>query len=101
VTIAAKGKAAGILCRRLVRALSRAAPRNAGERRKSFVGRELELSAMRDAFAGVAAARRPDLVTIVGEPGIGKTTLVREFWEWLGTQSPGPLGRVGRRRTYG
>src|ERR1043166_3974254 len=96
VTIAAKGKAAGILCRRLVRALPRA-----DEQRRSFVGRELELAAMRDAFASVAAARRPDLVTIVGEPGIGKTTLVREFWEWLDTQSPEPLGRVGRCPSYG
>jgi len=101
VKIAAKGKAAGILCRRLVRALSRAGPRSASELRKSFVGRELELAALRKAFAGVAAAQRPDLVTIVGEPGIGKTTLVREFREWLGTQSPEPLGRVGRCRSYG
>jgi class 3 adenylate cyclase len=96
VTMAAKGKAAGILCRRLVRALPRA-----DEHRRSFVGRELELAALRDAFASVAAARRPDLVTIVGEPGIGKTTLVREFWEWLDTQSPEPLVRVGRCPSYG
>jgi len=101
VTMAAKGKAAGIQCRRLVRALSRAAPGRPGDPRKSFVGRELELAALRDAFAGVATVRRPDLVTIVGEPGIGKTTLVREFWEWLGTQSPEPLSRVGRCRSYG
>ena len=101
LTKAAKGKATGILCRRLVRAESGTAQHSADQRRKSFVGRDLELAALKDAFAGVAAARRPDLVTIVGEPGIGKTTLVREFWQWLGTQSPGPLVRVGRCRSYG
>src|SRR5439155_20984416 len=54
VTMAAKGKAAGILCRRLVRALSRAAPGRAGGPRKSFGGRGLELAALTDAFADVA-----------------------------------------------
>ena len=101
VTMAAKGKATGILCRRLVRALPRPEPRSADERGTSFVGRKLELAVLRDAFAGAVAARRPDLVTIVGEPGIGKTTLVREFWEWLDTQSPEPLERVGRCSPYG
>ena len=101
VTLAVKGKAGGVPCRRLVRAVSAAEPRLAGALRQSFVGRELERGGLRDAYEGVASARRPGLVTIVGDPGIGKTALVREFWGWLGTRSPEPLRQIGRCRSYG
>ena len=37
----------------------------------------------------------------MGDAGVGKTTLVRAFWEWLGSQSPEPLRRVGRCMSYG
>ncbi len=37
----------------------------------------------------------------MGDVGVGKTTLVRELWEWLGTQAPEPLRRVGRCLSYG
>ena len=43
----------------------------------------------------------PQLVTILGEAGIGKTTLARELWGWLGSQSPEPLRRTGRCLSYG
>ena len=101
VTIAAKGKASGVACRRLARAVSRAEPSRAAPPSTSFVGREPELKALEEAYEGVAAAARPALVVIVGEPGIGKSTIVRELWGWLGRQSPEPLRRVGRCRSYG
>ena len=37
----------------------------------------------------------------MGDAGIGKTTLIREFWEWLGSQSPEPRRRTGRCLSYG
>ena len=37
----------------------------------------------------------------MGAPGVGKTRLVREFWEWLGSRSPEPLRRMGRCLPYG
>ena len=44
---------------------------------------------------------RPHLVTVLGEAGVGKTRLMREFWQWLGVQSPEPLRRTGRCLPYG
>ena len=34
-------------------------------------------------------------------PGVGKTRLVRELWEWLAEQQPQPLRRTGRCLSYG
>ena len=100
-TIEAKGKAGGVACRRLVRALSLMRPRGVGGLRRAFVGRDQELEALQLAFRRVRDDAQPRLVTIMGDVGVGKTTLVRELWEWLGTQAPEPLRRVGRCLSYG
>ena len=100
-TVAAKGKAGGVACRRLVRALSLMRPRGVGGLRRAFVGRERELDALQETFHRVLDGAQPRLVTILGDVGVGKTTLVRELWEWLGTQAPEPLRRVGRCLPYG
>ncbi len=61
-----------------------------------FVGREEELERLEAALASAVAARAPQLVTIAGPPGIGKSRLAREL-----------LGRavtrvvVGRCISYG
>jgi class 3 adenylate cyclase len=100
-TVAAKGKAGGVTCRRLLRALSLMRPRGVGGLRQAFVGRERELEALQAAFRRVGDEAQPRLVTIMGDVGVGKTTLVREFWEWLASQSPEPVRRVGRCLSYG
>ncbi len=53
-------------------------PRSA-RRTIPFVGRANELSLLRDAHARVEATSRPLLVTLIGEPGIGKSRLADEF----------------------
>ena len=100
-TVAARGKAGGVACRRLVRALSLMRPRGVGGLGHSFVGRERELEALQQAYGGAVEEREPRLVTIMGDAGIGKTALIREFWEWLGSQSPEPCRRTGRCLSYG
>ncbi|HYL39930.1 MAG TPA: BTAD domain-containing putative transcriptional regulator, partial [Candidatus Binatus sp.] len=49
----------------------------------AFVGRSAELKAVRAAFEQAVAERGPRLVTVVGEPGIGKTRLLAEFTSTL------------------
>jgi class 3 adenylate cyclase/tetratricopeptide (TPR) repeat protein len=46
-----------------------------------FVGREEELELLQNALARASRDRRAHLVTVFGEPGIGKSRLVREFTE--------------------
>jgi class 3 adenylate cyclase len=48
-----------------------------------FVGRVAELEALRGAFEQAVAERGCRLVTVVGEPGIGKTRLLAEFTSTL------------------
>jgi class 3 adenylate cyclase/tetratricopeptide (TPR) repeat protein len=46
-----------------------------------FVGREHELELLENALARAVRDRRAQLVTVFGEPGIGKSRLVSEFTE--------------------
>jgi len=72
--LALKGKAEPVRASRLV------AVRDAAERRPKvgFVGRERELAAIHEAWERALADRRCELVTIVGEAGVGKSRLVAE-----------------------
>jgi class 3 adenylate cyclase len=99
--VEAKGKPEGVSARRLLRALSLMRPRGVAGLRATFVGRERELGTIQDAYIEAVESARPGLVTILGDPGVGKTRLVREFWQWLGEQSPEPLRRTGRCLSYG
>ncbi|MGH3133823.1 MAG: ATP-binding protein, partial [Gaiellaceae bacterium] len=72
-----------------------------GGLRRVFVGRETELELLRATFRRAVAQREPHLVTIVGEPGVGKTRLVRELWELLAEEEPAPRRRTGRCLAYG
>ena len=101
VTVEAKGKIAGLDCRRLVRALSLMRPRGVGGLSRSFVGREVQLAQLQEAYAAVAAGGSPQLVTILGDAGVGKTRLVRELWEWFAAHDSPPLRRTGRCLSYG
>ena len=100
-TVEAKGKPEGVACRRLLRALSLMRPRGVSGLRRAFVGRETDLASLQAAFGRVVERRSPHLMTISGEAGVGKTRLVREFWEQLATESPEPLRRTGRCLSYG
>ncbi len=100
-TVEAKGKPDGVACRRLLRALSLMRPRGVAGLGRAFVGRDDEMATLEGLYEEVERSREPRLVTIFGDAGVGKTRLIREFWERLGARSPEPLRRTGRCLSYG
>ena len=97
----AKGKPGGVVGYPAVRALTLARPRGFAGFRRVFVGREREVDLLLATVRRGFEQREPHLVTIVGEPGVGKTTLVRELWERLSQEQVVPLRRTGRCLPYG
>jgi class 3 adenylate cyclase len=97
MTVEAKGKAGGVRCRRLLRALTLMRPRGVGGLRAAFVGRDHELAELQASYE----QGQPRLVVIVGDAGVGKSRLVRELWAWLADREPRPLQRTGRCLSYG
>jgi DNA-binding SARP family transcriptional activator len=63
----------------ILRGLDADAPAVARRFDQPLIGREEELGVLRDTFARVAARRAPELLTVLGEPGIGKSRLVAEL----------------------
>ncbi len=69
-----KGKAERVPAHRLVRVLGDPERRH----ETSFVGRQRELALVREAWEQAWSQRRCELVTIVGDAGVGKSRLVAE-----------------------
>src|SRR5438067_2378224 len=66
-----------------------------------FVGRQRELTLLKDAYARALADSSLQLVTMTGEPGVGKTRLIAEFQSFVDAQSELVLWRQGRCLPYG
>jgi class 3 adenylate cyclase/tetratricopeptide (TPR) repeat protein len=97
-TALAKGKPDGVPCRPVLRAVSLMRPRGDG---RAFVGRHGELDRLWGAYRRSVQQSRPVLVTVVGDPGVGKTRLMRELWERLASDEDQPTRRTGRCLPYG
>jgi class 3 adenylate cyclase/tetratricopeptide (TPR) repeat protein len=69
--------------------------------RAELVGREAELDALRDALERVKRGRKPQLVTLVGVPGIGKSRLVYELFRSIEHGDELVYWRRGRSLPYG
>src|SRR5690242_3973905 len=95
-TVEAKGKEGGVACRELVHMLAPRRPRGGRGLHATFVGRRTELELLEQAVQATAESRKPHLVTVVGEAGVGKTSLVRQFRERIS----GPF-LLGRCLSYG
>jgi class 3 adenylate cyclase/tetratricopeptide (TPR) repeat protein len=74
-----------------------------GERRVAgtFVGRREELAELERLFRRVVAAGSPHLVTVMGQPGVGKTRVLREFERVLSSGTPPVALRRGRCLQFG
>ena len=66
-----------------------------------LVGRTRELGVIVDAFERARSEREPQLVTLVGVPGIGKSRLVGEFFSRLEGEPDLVWWRQGRALPYG
>ena len=69
--------------------------------RGPLVGRERELDLVADALSRARAERTPQLVTLVGVPGIGKSRLVYELWRIVDEDPELIFWRQGRSLPYG
>ena len=97
----AKGKAEPVRAWRAVAARSRFGVDSTHHARTRLVGRERELSLLREAFGRACHERIPQLVTIVGVPGMGKSRLVYELGR-IAEADPDPvIWRQGRCLAYG
>jgi class 3 adenylate cyclase len=66
-----------------------------------FVGREIDLALLKGIFDKTVAASSVQLVTVVGEPGLGKSRLVAEFFAYIGARPEFTTWRQGRCLPYG
>ena len=69
--------------------------------RTPMVGRTAELTMVKSVFDRCVADRRPQLVTVYGDAGVGKTRLVEEFADWTTGLPQPPIMINGRCLSYG
>jgi class 3 adenylate cyclase len=66
-----------------------------------FIGRDDEVELLRIAYRRAVGQRVPELVTITGEAGIGKTRLANELFKEIADAEPRPRILLGRNPPYG
>jgi class 3 adenylate cyclase/tetratricopeptide (TPR) repeat protein len=97
----ARGKALPVRAWRALRPRSRLGVDVALSARSELVGRERELDILAGALARARETREPQLVTIVGVPGIGKSRLVTELSRLVDADPELITWRQGRSLPYG
>jgi class 3 adenylate cyclase/tetratricopeptide (TPR) repeat protein len=66
-----------------------------------FVGREIDLAILKGSFDRSVSARSVELVTVVGEAGLGKSRLVAELFAYVDARPELVTWRQGRCLSYG
>jgi hypothetical protein len=96
-----KGKSVETEVRELVGELAGASGRGVPGLRSPLIGRDRELELLLSIYDRVADEHRPHLVTLYGEPGVGKSRLTVEFVDALMRRDPAPTVLRGRCLSYG
>jgi class 3 adenylate cyclase/tetratricopeptide (TPR) repeat protein len=99
--IEAKGKTETVAIWEAVEARSRLGVDVVRTARTELIGRTRELDMLRDALGRVRAERQPQLVSLVGMPGIGKSRLVYELLRVVEEDPEIIFWRQGRSLPYG
>jgi class 3 adenylate cyclase/tetratricopeptide (TPR) repeat protein len=99
--VVAKGKADTIRACEALEARSRFGVDLFQHARTELVGRQLELDVFRSALTRMHEERSPQLVTLVGVPGIGKSRLVYELMRLVEDDREIVTWRQGRSLPYG
>jgi tetratricopeptide (TPR) repeat protein len=100
-SVTAKGKEQPVLAWEALEARSRYGVDTTQAPRAPLIGRERELDVLVDALARVRQERSPQLVTLAGVPGIGKTRLVYELFQAVEADPDIIYWRQGRSLPYG
>jgi class 3 adenylate cyclase/tetratricopeptide (TPR) repeat protein len=97
-----KGKAAPVPAYRALRVVARRGGAGRNEQLEApFVGRGPELRMLKDFHLATGAERRPRLVSIIGQGGIGKSRLVWEFQKYIDGVTEVVYWHQGRSPAYG
>jgi class 3 adenylate cyclase/tetratricopeptide (TPR) repeat protein len=97
-----KGKSSPIPAFRALRVIARRGGAGRSEQLEApFVGRRAELRMLKDFHVATGAERRPRLVSIMGQAGIGKTRLVWEFQKYMDGVTEVVYWHQGRSPAYG
>jgi class 3 adenylate cyclase/tetratricopeptide (TPR) repeat protein len=99
--VTAKGKQEPVPAWEVVEARSSFGVDVTQAQRAPLIGRERELDVLVNALERVRAERSPQLVTLVGVPGIGKSRLVFELSEVIESEAELTSWRQGRSLPYG
>jgi len=96
-----KGKAQPVRAFLVSEELPLAPDRGVPGLRAPLVGRDTELELLRSIYARAVAEGRPNLVTVYGDAGVGKSRLTSEFLSWAEGTDPPPRTVRGRCLPYG
>ena len=66
-----------------------------------FIGREIDLALLKGIFDKTVAAGSVQMVTVVGEPGLGKSRIVAELFNYIDARTDLITWRQGRCLPYG
>jgi class 3 adenylate cyclase/tetratricopeptide (TPR) repeat protein len=97
-----KGKVSPVPAYRAVRVVAQRGGVGRGEQLEApFMGRDSELRLVKDLFHAAPRERRPRLVSIIGQAGIGKSRLAWEFLKYIDGIKMRVLWHQGRSPAYG
>ncbi len=97
-----KGRAAPVPAHRALRVVARRGGAGRNEQLEApFVGRAPELRMLKDFHVATGAERRPRLVSVIGQGGIGKSRLIWEFQKYIDGVTEVVYWHQGRSPAYG